>query len=436
MSSRPLTPWEAIQAKTFSTTHIGKTETRATSRVFNVVKEKAKGRVLDVGCGDGGVVAALVESGVDATGVDLADVVQVATERHPGLKFHGGDVREIDWSFWEPYETILSMDTVEHVEDDLGFLRCLGEIAPKVIITTPSNVEKWREQREHLRWYAPVAMARLLAIAGMVMTEHVRVWEESTNIFVAERSSLPLEERLRLSVAAAKEPPTSMHMRPQDVTDLVEILAPAAKPNPDWGAPVWQEAYNRMGNLFDKSGIVGKGAAIVGAAGGSLADALLRLGWEVILVDMDLFALGVARTVVGPKTGARKVTYVLGDPKSHVLENLDLVVCHGLDHEPDPLAAVRAVKDSLTQRGSAAFLVAHPDSKVLDVMPGETPTIYLLLTLGGPAYGFGRLRTYTESQLREIVGTFMDVVSTAVVRGKDAWDRDEVLTIAVARRHP
>lgn len=336
------------------------------------------------------------------------------------------------------YDTALSMDVIEHMENDLGFLKRLGEIAPQVIITTPSNPEKFREQQQHLRYYIPVTMARLLAIAGMVMTEHVRIYEEDTNLFVAERSALPLGERLALSVAAANEPPTSMHLRVRMVDEVAGQIAQTMTCGPpNWNAPVWLAAYAAMGDMFIgaglKVGLHGSSAAIIGACGGAVAEAMLGHGFEALLIDNDLGALAEARANIGENKLAR---YVLSDPCSAALENATIAVCHNLDHAPDPLAVVRSVRDTIVSGGLAAFITDHPSTKVPGVVPGETPRLLALLTFGGPAYSFGRLRTYSEEELKTTVGAFMEAVSSQVVTGLDLEGREHALTVVVARRRP
>jgi SAM-dependent methyltransferase len=58
---------------------------------------KAKGRVLDLGCGPGQVARYLHDRGVDAFGMDLSpEMVEQARKAHPGMEFVQGDMRSPD----------------------------------------------------------------------------------------------------------------------------------------------------------------------------------------------------------------------------------------------------------------------------------------------------------------------------------------------------
>jgi trans-aconitate methyltransferase len=57
-----------------------------------------QGTVCDLGCGPGHVARYLKNRGVEVCGVDLsAAMVQCATHRNPGILFHKGDRRALDF---------------------------------------------------------------------------------------------------------------------------------------------------------------------------------------------------------------------------------------------------------------------------------------------------------------------------------------------------
>jgi SAM-dependent methyltransferase len=58
---------------------------------------KARGRVLDLGCGPGQVARYLHDKGVDAFGMDLSPaMIEQAKQYHPGVEFREGDMRYLD----------------------------------------------------------------------------------------------------------------------------------------------------------------------------------------------------------------------------------------------------------------------------------------------------------------------------------------------------
>src|SRR5262245_44653215 len=57
-----------------------------------------QGMVCDLGCGPGHVARYLKDWGVEVWGVDVsAAMVQCATQRHPDIPFHKGDMRALDF---------------------------------------------------------------------------------------------------------------------------------------------------------------------------------------------------------------------------------------------------------------------------------------------------------------------------------------------------
>jgi SAM-dependent methyltransferase len=85
-------------------------------------------RIVDIGCGAGGVLASLVDSFPPprplAVGFDISpDAINMARSREkPGLSFRCGDFLEGNES---DFDLSLCVDVFEHVDDYLGFLRKL-----------------------------------------------------------------------------------------------------------------------------------------------------------------------------------------------------------------------------------------------------------------------------------------------------------------------
>ncbi|MCE3249911.1 MAG: Methyltransferase type 12, partial [Geminicoccaceae bacterium] len=88
-------------------------------------------RLLDVGCGPGGVLDILVSRafpGAIGVGYDVApDAIHRAERRRVGneaLTFHCGDVTAEELES-QVYDVLLCLDVFEHVDDYIGFLRRL-----------------------------------------------------------------------------------------------------------------------------------------------------------------------------------------------------------------------------------------------------------------------------------------------------------------------
>jgi SAM-dependent methyltransferase len=91
-------------------------------------------RVLEIGCGAGGVLAAFAERGARVTGVDLkAESVEYARRRFEaepygaGACFETADINDVDPADLDgPFDLVLLKDTIEHIHDQRRFFARLG----------------------------------------------------------------------------------------------------------------------------------------------------------------------------------------------------------------------------------------------------------------------------------------------------------------------
>lgn len=87
-------------------------------------------RLLEVGCGDGGVAAEFARSGAHVSAIDIDErLVRMAREMntHEGLEFsvQTGDITDVNCPGLEdgPFDIVLLRDVVEHIEDLESALR-------------------------------------------------------------------------------------------------------------------------------------------------------------------------------------------------------------------------------------------------------------------------------------------------------------------------
>ena len=98
-------------------------------------------RIAEVGCGAGGILEALrakLDPPPDCTGYEISpQALNLAKPREePGLPFVLGSTDPAGG----PYELVLAMDVLEHVEDYLGFVRSLKQIARWQILHIPLDL--------------------------------------------------------------------------------------------------------------------------------------------------------------------------------------------------------------------------------------------------------------------------------------------------------
>jgi SAM-dependent methyltransferase len=150
------------------------------------------GKVLDVGCSDGGFGSLARELGHHVTGVDLLE--------HPGVTqrldaFHVADLNAgLPDDLPSQFDTVVAGDVLEHVIDPLGLLQQLGDrLTPRgeVLVSIP-NFGHWYprarvaagrfdyDQRGpldhgHVRFFTRRSFEKLVDRAGMRIVERVTV---------------------------------------------------------------------------------------------------------------------------------------------------------------------------------------------------------------------------------------------------------------------
>ncbi len=128
------------------------------------------GRALEIGCGPGLVLRHLRNRGVDCWGCELS------RPRVPGplrpFVFVNRDFRALDPGFRREIRALLLLDVLEHVPDDIGFLRDLAECFPacrSLVLTVPARGELWSNYDDHyghLRRYDRPTLAAAVERGG------------------------------------------------------------------------------------------------------------------------------------------------------------------------------------------------------------------------------------------------------------------------------
>ena len=104
-------PWELARVKAL----------RTVAQTYGVLSPGM--RVLDLGCGDGFLIETLCPkstAAIDAVDIHLsAEQLAAFAHERPRLQFHNSDQSLAD----SPYDLITMFDVLEHIEDDVAFLR-------------------------------------------------------------------------------------------------------------------------------------------------------------------------------------------------------------------------------------------------------------------------------------------------------------------------
>jgi SAM-dependent methyltransferase len=134
---------------------------------------------LEAGCGGGSLSRELCRRGLRGVGVDpSSEAIAVAgAALAPDLsdgryRLIAGELEGLDPAIG-PFDLAVSMMTIEHLADDVGFVRLLANyVRPggQVIVGVPGRPELWSCEDDlagHLRRYTRQDLARVLTAAGV-----------------------------------------------------------------------------------------------------------------------------------------------------------------------------------------------------------------------------------------------------------------------------
>jgi hypothetical protein len=126
--------------------------------------------VLEIGCGPAIVLQHLRSSRIDCWGCDLGR--PSVPESCAPYVFAQQDYARLAPEFRASVDALLLLDVLEHIEDDVGFLRTIGEAFPSsraLIMTVPARTELWSNYDRHyghFRRYDRASLAKALEASG------------------------------------------------------------------------------------------------------------------------------------------------------------------------------------------------------------------------------------------------------------------------------
>lgn len=145
-------------------------------------------RFVEVGCGAGDLSAILLERGYQGMGVDFSSsAIAMASENLKAPLAEGryqlleGDIMQSDnvAKYHKAFNLSLSMMVMEHIEDDVQFIKNLAELTiPEgmVMLAVPGRMDRWGIEDDtvgHLRRYENYDLQRVMEAAGL---KDVVVW--------------------------------------------------------------------------------------------------------------------------------------------------------------------------------------------------------------------------------------------------------------------
>ncbi|MFC3551567.1 class I SAM-dependent methyltransferase [Lysobacter cavernae] len=148
------------------------------ARVLDKTRALSPGRLLEVGCGAGSLLAELVAEGHQGTGLETSEAAR-RLAFHSLCEFAGGEIaiESEESDDWEAgFATILALDVLEHIEDDVVTLkRWFSWLAPggHILLSVPAHSRRWGSGdiwAGHFRRYDRGALVDVVRAAGMEIT--------------------------------------------------------------------------------------------------------------------------------------------------------------------------------------------------------------------------------------------------------------------------
>jgi len=135
---------------------------------------KREDSLADVGCGTGGFLRFLRARGfMRLTAFDMSPVA-LATAAESGAEVHRVDLESSFALPGAPFAALVALDVVEHLADDLAFLRCAaaalrpGGLLFATVPAFPHLFSRWDERLHHHRRYTRRSLAAVARAAGLV----------------------------------------------------------------------------------------------------------------------------------------------------------------------------------------------------------------------------------------------------------------------------
>jgi 2-polyprenyl-3-methyl-5-hydroxy-6-metoxy-1,4-benzoquinol methylase len=137
----------------------------------------AQRRLLDLGCGNGALSAAIADSGWEVVGVDPSqEGIAVASQAYPTVRFHVGSAYDDLRSKLGTFPVVISLEVVEHVYAPRDYAAGLYDVLDPggtAILSTP---------------YHGYLKNLALAVAGRMDAHFTALWDHGHIKFWSERT--------------------------------------------------------------------------------------------------------------------------------------------------------------------------------------------------------------------------------------------------------
>ncbi len=138
-------------------------------KAYVVAQDLVHGDLLEVGCGEGRGIGLLIDRVTSFTAIDKIDeALEGLRKRFPAATFISGNIPPFGGLPDNRFDTVVSFQVIEHIQDDTAFLREIHRVLKpggKAWLTTPNRPLSLTRNPWHVREYTG---AELLALASSI----------------------------------------------------------------------------------------------------------------------------------------------------------------------------------------------------------------------------------------------------------------------------
>jgi len=136
-------------------------------KAYVIAKEYVSGDVLEVGCGEGRGVGLLMQHARSFTAVDkIEDVISDLKIKFPTARFLSMNIPPLRELPDNAYDSIVSFQVIEHIQDDVLFLKEIHRVLKPggiALLTTPNRRMSLSRNPWHIREYLPEELRNIAA---------------------------------------------------------------------------------------------------------------------------------------------------------------------------------------------------------------------------------------------------------------------------------
>jgi SAM-dependent methyltransferase len=134
-------------------------------KAYVLATDYVDGSLLEVGCGEGRGIDWLLPKVIHYSAIDkIAPVVDALRKKYPQGNFTSGNIPPLSGYAGNSFDSIVSFQVIEHIQDDRLFLKEIHRVLKPggiALLTTPNRPMSLSRNPWHIREYTPAELTNL-----------------------------------------------------------------------------------------------------------------------------------------------------------------------------------------------------------------------------------------------------------------------------------